>query len=153
MKLAIILCLPIKYVVFLCVSLCLASDIENKRLLGETIKELRGTYKRRPQTESLYRLRLLKRAGVRTSELLNVYRSGVSSILEYAVQLKISLRTSVIATNQFKKGLLGSYREMGEQYSHSRDGAHSPLVWVELVILQFSRSFFFFFSGAPLFEN
>ena len=66
---------------------CLASEIENKRLLGETIKELRGTYKRRPQTESLYRLRLLKRAGVSTSELLNVYKSGVSSILEYAVQL------------------------------------------------------------------
>ena len=87
MKLAIILCLPIKYVVFVCVSLCLASEIENKRLLGETIKELRGTYKRRPQTESLYRLRLLKRAGVSTSELLNVYKSGVSSILEYAVQL------------------------------------------------------------------
>ena len=87
MKLAIILCLPIKYVVFLCVSLCLASEIENKRLLGETIKELTGTYKRRPQTESLYRLRLPKRAGVSTSELLNVYKSGVSSILEYAVQL------------------------------------------------------------------
>ena len=87
MKLAIILRLPIKYVVFLCVSLCLASEIENKRLLGETIKELTGTYKRRPQTESLYRLRLLKRAGVSTSELLNVYKSGVSSILEYAVQL------------------------------------------------------------------
>ena len=60
---------------------------QNKRLLGETIKELRGTYKRRPHTESLYRLRLLKRAGVSTSELLNVYRSNVSSILEYAVQL------------------------------------------------------------------
>ena len=93
MKLAIILRLPIKYVVFLCVSLCLASEIENKRLLGETIKELTGTYKRRPQTESLYRLRLLKRAGVSTSELLNVYKSGVSSILEYAVQLWQNIAT------------------------------------------------------------